>query len=232
MLTRAHFTDGLALATAVLVVGACNSTSPRATQAVLVLLKANAIPQRSSQSASAVEITGVRLVIRQAALGNGEEFGCVDCQGDEQGGNPEPAVVTVPLDGSPVSVAAERVAPGHYSTVEIELVAPPPALLAATPGWSAGATIEVRGRYNGPDFTLALAIPGQFREALSPAIDVPAGGLPGPINVTITLPVASWFASNGTPLDPNDAAARAQIAANARATVTVASETEKDAGEN
>jgi len=92
----------------------------------------------------------------------------------------------VPLDGSPVSVAVERVAPGHYSTVEIELVAPPPALLAATPGWWAGATIQVRGRYT----------------------------------------------SNGTPLDPSDATARAEIAANARATVTVASETEKDAGEN
>ena len=232
MLRRDHFPGGLALATVLLAVGACSSTSPRATQAVLVLLKANATPQRSSQSASAVEITGVRLVIRQAALGNGEEFGCVDCQGDEQGGNPEPAVVTVPLDGSPVSVAAERVAPGHYSSVEIELVPPPPALLAATPGWSAGATIEVRGRYNGTAFTLPLAIPGQFREALSPAIDVPAGGLPGPINVTITLPVASWFASNGTPLDPNDAAARSQITANARAAVTVGGETEKDAGEH
>jgi hypothetical protein len=54
---------------------------------------------------------------------------------------------------------------------------------------------------------------------------VPAAGLPAPINVTITLPVASWFAGNGTPLDPADAAARAQIASNARASITVESET-------
>jgi len=230
MLTRAHFTDALALATAVLVVGACNSTSPHASQAVMVLVKAN--PTRSpSQSAGAVEITGVRLVIGQAALGNGDQFGCMDCTGDQQDANPEPVVVTVPVDGSPVSVAAEFVAPGHYSAVEIELVSPSPALLAATPGWSAGSTIEVRGRYNGTDFTLPLAIPGQSRETLSPAIDVPTGGLSAPTNVTITLPVASWFASNGTPLDPADSAARAQIASNARASITVESETAREGAE-
>jgi hypothetical protein len=170
-------------------------------------------------------------VIGQAALGNGDQFGCVDCEGDQEDANPAPAVVTVPVDGSPVSVAAERVASGHYSSVEIELVTPSAALLAATPGWTADGTIEVRGRYNGVDFTLSLSIPGQFRETLSPAIDVPAGGLPGPINVTITLPVASWFSSNGTALDPSDAAARAQIAANARASITFESETGKEGAE-
>jgi hypothetical protein len=139
--------------------------------------------------------------------------------------------VTVPLDGSPVSVAADRVAPGHYSAAKIVLVPPPPALLAATRDWSAGATIEVRGRYNGTDFTLPLAIPGQLREPLSPAIDVPAAGLPAPIHVTITLPVASWFASNGRPLDPADAAARAHVASNARASITVASETIREGAE-
>jgi hypothetical protein len=190
----------------------------------MVLVKANA--------AGTVEITGVRLVIGQAALGNGDQFGCVDCEGDQQDENPAPAVVTVPVDGSPVSVAAERVAAGHYSAVEIELLTPPSALLAATPGWTTGATIEVRGRYNGTDFTLPLEIPGEFREALSPAIDVPAGGLAGPINVTITLPVASWFSSNGTPLDPNDAAARAQIAANARVSVAAEGEKEKEGAEH
>lgn len=232
MLRSDHFTGRLAVATALLVLGACNSTSPGATQAVMVLLKANATAQSSGRSAGPVEITGVRLVIGQGALGNGEEFGCVGCQGDEQDGNPEPVVVTVPVDGSPVSVAAERVAPGHYSAVEIELVPPSVALLAATPGWTADATIEVRGRHNGTEFTLPLTIPGQFRETLSPAIDVPAGGLPGPINVAITLPVASWFSSNGTALDPGDVAARAQITANARASVAAGGEVEKEGAEH
>ena len=221
----------LALATALLVLSACNSTNPGAVQAVMVNVRANATPKSPGQAAGAVEITGLRLVIGQAALGSGDQFGCVDCQGDQQDGNPAPAVVTVPVDGSPVSVAAERVASGHYSAVEIELVTPSPAVLAATPGWTADATIEVRGRYNGVDFTLPLAIPGQFRETLSPAIDVPAGGLAGPINVTITLPVASWFLSNGTPLDPADAAARAQITTNARASITVETETAREGAE-
>ena len=226
MLRSDHFPNVLMPATALLVLCACSTTSPRATQAVLVLLKANAT-QGPTQSA-ALQITGVRLVIRQTSLGDGEEFGCVDCQN----ANREPAVLTVPLDGSPVSVAAERIAPGHYSAVEIQLVPPSSALLVATPGWSTDATIEVRGRYNGTAFILPLAIPGQFRETLSHAIDVPAGGLPGPINVTITLPVASWFASNGLLLDPDDRAARAQITANARAAVDAGSEVEKEGTEH
>jgi hypothetical protein len=234
MLRSDHFSSGWALATALLVPGApgaCKATSPSASQAVMVLVKAHGL-RSPGQSAGPVEITGVRLVIGEVALGNGDQFGCVDCQGDQQDENPQPLVVTVPVDGSPVSVAAERVRAGHYSAVEMELVPPSPALLAATPGWSAGSTIEVRGRYNGTDFTLPLAIPGQFREALSPPIDVPAGGLPGPINVTITLPVASWFSNNGTPLDPADATARALIAAKARASVTPGNETEKEGAEH
>jgi hypothetical protein len=35
--------------------------------------------------------------------------------------------------------------------------------------------------------------------------------------VRVTLPVASWFVSNGATLDPTVAANRAQIEANARA---------------
>jgi hypothetical protein len=230
MLRTEHLGGRWTLAAGLLLLGACNSTSPRATQAVMVNVKANASPQAASPAAGAVEITGLRLVIGQAALGNGDQFGCVDCEGDQQDVSPAPAVVTVPVDGSPVSVAAESVPPGHYASVEIELESPSAALLAATPGWTAGATVEVRGRYNGVDFTLPLALPGQFQETLSPAIDVPAGGLPGPINVTITLPVASWFSSNGTALDPGDPAAQAQILANARASITAA-EAEKEGAE-
>ena len=226
-----HCTSRLALSTALLVLSACNSTNPGAIQSVMVNVRANATSQSTTQAAGAVEISGLRLVIGQAALGNGDQFGCADCQGGQQDVTPVPAVVTVPVDGSPVSVAAERVASGHYSAVEIELVTPSSAVLAATTGWTAGATIEVRGRHNGVDFTLPLAIPGQFQEALSPAIDVPVGGLSGPINVTITLPVASWFTSNGTPLDPADAAARAQITANARASITVESGTVSEGAE-
>ncbi len=66
---------------------------------------------------------------------------------------------------------------------------------------------------------------------LSPAIDVPVGGLPGPINVTITLPVASWFVSNGASRDPSDAAARARIDANARASVAAGVKTAKEGTE-
>jgi len=68
-------------------------------------------------------------------------------------------------------------------------------------------------------FTLPIAVAGSFRETLTPPVDVPAGRASGPIQVTITLPVASWFTSNGTALDPANPTQRAQIEANARASI-------------
>jgi hypothetical protein len=205
-----------------LAIGACNSTGPRPTQPVNIKVTAHSASLGGGASAAAgpVEITGLRLVVGQTSLGSGDQFGCVDCQdsGPENGGGADaPLLLNVPVDGTPVSVRTEKVGAGQYSAVEIEVVSPDAALRAGTPSWPAGATIEVTGRYNGVAFTLPIAIEGAFRETLAPPVDVPAGGLAGPINVTITLPVAAWFTSNGTALDPADPAQRAQIEANARA---------------
>jgi hypothetical protein len=57
MLRSHQFTDGVALPPALIVGGACNPTSPRATQAVLLLLNVNAASQNGSQAAGEVEIT-------------------------------------------------------------------------------------------------------------------------------------------------------------------------------
>ncbi|HXM39316.1 MAG TPA: hypothetical protein VN908_11745 [Gemmatimonadales bacterium] len=214
-----HVTIGLVTAVGALALSACNSTGPRVTRPVNVKVAASSASAIAGGAAAGpIEITGLRLVVGQTSLGSGDQFGCVDCQdsGPENADAQDaPVLLVVPVDGTPVSVRTERVGPGQYAAVEIEVASPNAAILAANPTWPAGATIEVTGRYNGVAFTLPLAIEGAFRETLSPPVDVPAGGV-STISVTITLPIATWFTSNGTALDPANAAQRAQIEANAR----------------
>ena len=100
--------------------------------------------------------------------------------------------------------------------MEIEIVVPTAAVLAVTPGWSAQHTIVIAGTYNGRPFELGLPIEGAVRERLATALVVGTGGAPASVQVTITLPVAAWFAGVGATLDPTDAAQRAVIEANAR----------------
>jgi hypothetical protein len=163
-----------------------------------------------------VVITSLRLVVGPAALGNGDQFGCVDCQGGGSDIGAAPQLILVPTDGSPVSVATEQVQAGRYAAAEIELLHPDASVTAADPAWPSDATIEVVGAVNSLPFTLRLALEGAFRENLNPPVDVTDAATPGTISVTVTLPVASWFMANGTPLDPNDPSQRAQIEQNAR----------------
>lgn len=172
---------------------------------------------QSGRMGGAVELTSFRVVAGPAALGSGDQFGCVDCSGAEM--NPAPELVTVPLDGSPVEFRTEQVSAGHYTAAEVELQTPNANLLAGIPGWPDSATVELAGRFNGAPFTLHLALAGTFRETLNPPVDVPAGSAPAPVAITVTLPVASWFVANGAPLDPNDGAQRVQIEQNARSTL-------------
>ena len=163
-----------------------------------------------------VVITALRLVVGPAALGNGDQFGCVDCQGGGTETSAAPQLILVPTDGSPVSVATEQVQAGRYAAAEIELQHPDASITTADPAWPLDATIEVGGTVNSVPFTLHLALEGAFRETLNPPVDVTDAGTPGTVSVTVTLPVSSWFTANGTPLDPNDPAQRAQIEQNAR----------------
>jgi hypothetical protein len=149
----------------------------------------------------------------------------VDCQGGENSSAPT-ALITVPTDGTPVSIATEQVSAGRYSSAEIELRTPDAGVTAGAPGWPAGATIEIGGTFNGTPFTLPLTLVGEFRETLSPPVEVAAGAAPAAVNVTITLPVSSWFVANGVPLDPNDPAQRAQILSKASLSVQPADGTE------
>jgi hypothetical protein len=123
-------------------------------------------------------------------------------------------LVSVPVDGTPVKVATEQVAAGHYAAAEIELVPPDSRILQSAPAWPVTATVEVSGLFNGAPFTLDLGVTGVFRQVLVPAVDVTSTS--DSLAVVVALPVASWFVDNGTTLDPNDPAQRARIELNAR----------------
>ena len=164
------------------------------------------------------DITSLRLVVGPAALGNGDQFGCVDCQGNDNSSD-QAELISVPTDGTPVSIATEQVSAGLYSAAEIELRTPDARVTAAAPGWPAGVTVEIAGTFNGTAFTLPLTMVGEFREALNPPVEVLADAAPAAVSVTITLPVRDWFVSNGVPLDPNDPGQRAQIESNAKLSV-------------
>ncbi len=194
----------------------CNSASgPRSSSPVNFRLAAAATAAPTAATAG-VEISSSRLVVGTAALGSGDQFGCVDCPGNGGETASAPQLVSVPTDGSPVQVATEQVTAGVYNSVEIELHAPDPSVLAAAPGWPAGATVEIAGKFNGTDFTLPLSLAGSFRETLGSPVTVTDGATPSTINITITLPVSSWFVSNGVALNPTDPSQRAQIEQNAR----------------
>ena len=191
----------------------CNSpTAARGGQPVTFRL---ATATSLASVAGPLSIASFRLVVGGTALGSGDQFGCVDCQDAGPEARAVPEVVSIPLDGSPVRLRTEQVQPGTYTTMEVEVVVPTPALLAATPGWLAPNTLLIAGTYNGRPFEFGLPVEGTFREQLATPLLVGAGGAPASVQVTISLPVATWFAAAGGTLDPTDAAQRTLIEANA-----------------
>ena len=197
-----------------LALGSCNRPSgPAVSQPVAIHVKASAMPRASLGAAAG--ITSFRLSVGQAAVGNGDQFGCVDCQDTGPETPFVPSVIDVPLNAQPVALLTEQVGPGTYSMVEVEVVRP----AVAPNGWAAGATMQVGGTFNGAPFTVTFAVEGSFRETVAPPIVVSnSGAMLSTVAVTITLPVGTWFtAVDGTPLNPNDPAQRAQIEANVRA---------------
>ena len=193
---------------------ACASTTDAAMRRPVNLSLATATSSASASPAAtaALQITSLKLLVNQASLGSGDQFGCQDCSGND-GGNEVGSVggvVSVPLDGTAVNLATEQVQPGTYPQVEVELGGTAPA------GWVSGQTVEIQGTNNGTAFTIGVAVDGSFRENLTPAFVVTSAS-PTSIPVKITLPVASWFSAGGVALDPAVPAQRAQIEANIQA---------------
>jgi hypothetical protein len=191
---------------------ACSSVTDAARTPVKLAVRASSAQAASGAATAAAQVTSLKLLVNQASLGSGDQFGCIDCQGSEDANEAASVagVINVPLDGSTVNVATEQVSAGTYPQVEIELGGP------AAAGWPAGQTVEIQGANNGTPFTIRVAVNGSFRETLSPPVVVT--GTTTSIPVVITLPVASWFTSGTQALDPAVPAQLAQIVANIKAT--------------
>lgn len=227
MTLRTDYIGVSLLATTVVLAGCDKSTSPNATQPVAFRLAAASTAAPASMGA--LTLTSFRLSIGDVALGSGDQFGCKDCQdnGPETPGAETPmtpVLVDVPLDGKAVDITTEQMQPGSYASVEIGITRPSSAVLAQNPNWPADATMEVAGTFNGTSFTLSLPITGSFVQQLAIPVVVGAGGSAATVQVSITLPVSSWFNSPTGPLNPADPAQRVTIEANARRSFSVGSE--------
>lgn len=219
MLRRWSLVQGTVLITSILAVAAClESTAP---DGVPVQLRAGATTSsaggsvsasRAALTASGLEITSLRLMISEVGLGYGDQFGCIDCEGDDENGNGAPRVVDVPLHGGSVLLETEMASPGTYPEMEIELersVSPPA-------GWPSQATIEVAGRNAGESFTIQLSVEGSSRQSLDSPVVV-TDQAPASLSATLQFPVRGWFTtSTGRQLDPNSPTDRAAIEQNIR----------------
>lgn len=158
-----------------------------------------------------LEVTALRMAVGQAGLGNVDQFGCIDCQGDSEQAT-APRLVTVPLDGSPVHLETEMASAGSYAEIELEL-AP-----SGAPGdWPSGSALQITGKQSGNAFDLFVAVQGSSRHTLSAPVVI-SGLETASVSAVLEFPVREWFTGpGGAALDPTNDADRAIIVSNVRA---------------
>ena len=165
---RIAIMHGLGTLVAVLgVVSGCGTTEPAPMRPVNIGVTSVARSSAVAAAAGPLQITSLRVVVSTASLGAGNQFGCIDCQGNAEDAPGTPKLLSVPLTGGTLLVATEQASPGTYSQAEISLTRPVAATLAGTSNWPAGATLLIEGTYNGTAFAIPLAIESSFRETLS-----------------------------------------------------------------
>lgn len=191
------------------VVTACSEPSgPRA--GTRVELRA-AAPRTASSSFSVLSagtvVTSLRIMVGSAGLGYGDQFGCIDCQGNEQHASTTPKWIDVPIGNGSVLLESEMAAPGSYSEMEVELRRAP----------SADATIEIGGEYDGTPFKLRFDVQGNSRHALAQPLVVTQQSATA-VSANLQFPIQAWFTgTGGTALNPLDNSGRSAIEANLRA---------------
>jgi hypothetical protein len=226
---RGHFHDqvqevmmrilriGLFAAAAATALAACaDAAGPPANPVSIVGTAAAALSNGVSPNSTDLQITGLRIGIGNVGLGNGDQFGCIDCQGGTEGGEENPAAVTlvaIPVGEGAVQLKTEMASPGMYSQIEIEIG---PASGSLDPTFPTGKSIEITGFYNGAAFTLAYAISGSSIHTLDAPVNVTSQQQETAV-ATLRFPVDSWFTGPGGPLDPASAADTILIEANIKA---------------
>jgi hypothetical protein len=153
------------------------------------------------------------LVVERASISVSEiEFEGGEEESDELEASVGGGTIDLALDGSKTQVAANSVESGVYHTLGMEL---------------RSRAITVDGTYGENSFTYVSDVSPELEFALSPAVEVPAGG---EASVGVEFDVASWFVADGSVLDPTDEANRPAIEENILASMAAHAEVEGDDG--
>lgn len=112
-----------------------------------------------------------------------------------------------------------EVKPGTYEELRFRLHPLDPAVDPTM----AGISVKVTGKLGGQDFVFTSAL--EAEEEREGKFVVAASGTR---NITFTVDVASWFLAGTAVLDPTDAANRAQIEANIRASIDAFEDDDRD----
>jgi len=154
------------------------------------------------------------LVVERASVSVSElELEGAEEDSDELEASVGGGTIELALDGSKTKVAANSVESGVYHTLGMEL---------------RSRAIAVEGTYGENSFTYVSDVSPELEFAISPAVEVPAGG---EASVGVEFDVASWFvAADGSVLDPTDEANRPAIEENILASMAAHAEVEGDDG--
>ena len=231
------------LPSAILILAACSDSTTGAGRPAAMTLSVTA--QRASSAslsrlASATPISveggGNTIVIDQVRLVLGEielELASADCSDSGHGsgsgvsgnGNdcPEieldPVLIDVPLAGTATLDLGVLVPAGSYRELEFKVekadddTGPEAEFLRAHPEFR-GVSIRVDGTFNGQPFTFRSALEAEIEAEFNRPLVVSAAE---PLNLTVSVDVASWFkGAGGTVLDPSSPANAFAIGQNIR----------------
>ena len=218
------------LPSAILILAACaNSTTGAGRPAVMTLSVtahratsaslspvASAAPISLEGGGNTVVIDQVRLVLGEIEL----ELASADCSDSGHGGSgsgvsgngndcPEieldPVLIDIPLAGTATLDLGVLVPAGSYRELEFKIekadddTGPEAEFLRAHPEFR-GVSIRVDGTFNGQPFTFRSALEAEIEAEFNRPLVVSAAE---PLNLTVSVDVASWFkGAGGTVLDP------------------------------
>lgn len=157
-------------------------------------------------------LSRVAVVLREVELERLSAEDCPDgvpdddeCEEFEAG----PFLLELPLDGSVTTMVSVDADPDVYDEVEFDIHKPEDdsaedlAFLTAHPDFD-GVSIRVEGTFDGEAFVFLQDLNAEQEMPLVPPLEVVAGA--GPVNLTLTIDVRSWFVDGaGSLIDPREA---------------------------
>ncbi len=159
-------------------------------------------------------IDRVQMVVREIELKRQFEI----CEDDSSGDNDDceefevgPFLADLPLDGSTAMSFSIVVPDGVYDELEFEIHKPEDdssediEFLLDHPEFK-DVSIRVEGTFNGEAFLFLQDLNEDQEMNLNPALEVPGMDGPGPINLTLSVDVSTWFVNvDGSLIDPESA---------------------------